>query len=85
MHLVANVQVFGRRQCWPDHALWRVAAEKRQGTKSREVEHRLCSKRYGDLLLAAASTVAASLPGCTVQMGRHGRSRECAKHFDEVL
>ena len=52
----AGVQVFGRRQSGPHHALWRPAPEKRQGTKSREIEHQSCSKRYGDLILAPAST-----------------------------
>ena len=38
LHLLTSalVQVFGRRQRGPNHALWRPAAEKRQGTKSRE-------------------------------------------------
>src|ERR1700722_4605580 len=31
------------------HALGRPASEKRQGTKSREVEHRRCGGHYGDL------------------------------------
>jgi len=31
------VQVFGRRDDEPIHALWWPAAKKRQGTKSREV------------------------------------------------
>ena len=35
-----NVQVFGRRNCGTIHALWRPAAEKRQGRKSRDVGHR---------------------------------------------
>jgi hypothetical protein len=43
--LVAHVQVFGRRQRRSHHALWRLAAEKRQGTKSRrEVVRWQCRK-----------------------------------------
>jgi hypothetical protein len=40
------------RDCRHDeaiHALRRPASEKRQGTKSREVGHRWCRGRYGDL------------------------------------
>ena len=40
------------RECRHDeaiHALRRPASEKRQGTKSREVGHRWCRGRYGDL------------------------------------
>jgi hypothetical protein len=33
----------------PLHALWRPAAEKRQGTKSRAMVQRRCRRRYGDL------------------------------------
>ena len=43
--------------CRSIHALRRPAAEKRQGTKSREVEHRRGSGRYGDLMLAPSSGV----------------------------
>jgi len=39
-------------ECRSTHALRWPAAEKRQGTKSREVEHRRGSGRYGDLMLA---------------------------------
>ena len=35
--MAACVQVFGRRDDEPIHALWRPASKKRQGTKSREV------------------------------------------------
>ena len=54
------------------------AAEKRQGTKSRGVEHRSGSKRYGDLMVAPPSVVDATLSGFQV----HGRPGECAGHFD---
>ncbi len=43
------VQVFGRRNADTIHALLRPASKKRQGTKSREVGHRRCRGRYGDL------------------------------------
>ncbi|MGA7806436.1 tyrosine-type recombinase/integrase [Bradyrhizobium sp.] len=58
------VQVFGRRHDEPFHALWRPASKKRQGTKSREVEHRRCSGRYGDLMAALSSMVDVPLPEC---------------------
>jgi hypothetical protein len=41
------VQVFSRRQEQPHHALRRAAAEKRQGTKSREVGHWLAASAMG--------------------------------------
>ena len=43
------VQVFGCRHDDAIHALRRPASEKRQGTKSREVGHRRCRGRYGEL------------------------------------
>ena len=42
-------QVFGCRHDDAIHALRRPASEKRQGTKSREVGHRRCRGRYGEL------------------------------------
>jgi hypothetical protein len=45
----AFVQVFGCRHDDAIHALRRPASEKRQGTKSREVGHRRCRGRYGEL------------------------------------
>jgi len=42
-------------------ALRRPASKKRQGTKSREVGHRLSSERYGDLILTPAVMVGAML------------------------
>src|SRR6266436_2001853 len=39
----------------------RRASKKRQGTKSREVGHRLSSERYGDLILTPAVMVGAML------------------------
>ena len=49
VHESVLVLVFGRRHDEPFHALWRPASKKRQGTKSREVGHRRCRGRYGDL------------------------------------
>ena len=49
---VADCGGFRLPECRSIHALRRPAAEKRQGTKSREVEHRWCNGRYGDLMLA---------------------------------
>ena len=49
------VQVFGRRDYGLTTDLRRPAAEKRQGTKSREVGHRWCNGRYGDLMAAPIS------------------------------
>ena len=43
--------------------LSRPASKKRQGTKSREVGHRLGSGRYGDLMSAPTLMVGATLPG----------------------
>jgi hypothetical protein len=48
-HESESVQVFGCRLDEAIHALRRPASEKRQGTKSREVGHRRCRGRYGDL------------------------------------
>jgi hypothetical protein len=42
-------------------ALGRPASKKRQGTKSREVGHRLSSEHYGDLILTQAVMVGAML------------------------
>jgi hypothetical protein len=60
----ASVKVFGCRDGWPIHALGRPAAEKRQGTKSREVEHRRGSGRYGDLMPTPISGVDVMLVEC---------------------
>ena len=57
----ACVQVFGRRHDVPVRSLMRPAPEKRQGTKSREVEQRRGREHYGDLMLALASMVGATL------------------------
>ena len=49
------VEVFGCRHAETIPTLRRPASEKRQGTKSREVEHRRGRGRYGDLMLSAHS------------------------------
>jgi len=54
---VASCGGFRLPGCRSIHALRRPAAEKRQGTKSREVEHRQGSGRYGDLMLVPSSGV----------------------------
>ena len=54
-HVAAFVQVFSRRQRKSHHALRRPAAEKRQGTKSREVGHWLAASPMGILISAPTS------------------------------
>jgi hypothetical protein len=56
----APVQVFGRRDDGPIHALGRPASEKRQGTKSRAVGHWQGSERYEDCISAIAKPTAES-------------------------
>src|SRR6516162_10749033 len=51
----AIVQVFSRRQRQSHRALRRPAAEKRQGTKSREVGHWLAASPMGILISAPTS------------------------------
>ena len=51
----ALVQVFGRRNVEPIHALVRPASEKRQGTKSRWAGHWRCRGLYGELSGASGS------------------------------
>src|SRR5712671_8204603 len=75
------VQVFGRRHEEPFHALWRPASKKRQGTKSREVGHRWCSGRYGDLMAAPSSRVDVTLTGCGRQICTLARSQACNRHL----
>ena len=49
-------EVFGRRDSTaPDHGLQVAGPKSSQGTKSREVEHRWCNGRYGDLMAAPIS------------------------------
>jgi len=47
--MTASVQVFGCRHAETILTLGEPASEKRQGRKSRDVGHRRCSGRYGDL------------------------------------
>ena len=49
MAMSARVQVFGCRHAETILTLGEPASEKRQGRKSRDVGHRRCSGRYGDL------------------------------------
>src|SRR5271163_4034035 len=51
----AIVEVFGCRHAETIPTLRRPASEKRQGTKSREVEHRRGRGRYGDCMLSPHS------------------------------
>jgi hypothetical protein len=51
----AIVQVFGRRNVEPIHALVRTASEKRQGMKSRWVGHWRCRGLYRELSGASGS------------------------------
>jgi hypothetical protein len=44
-----NILIYSARHDEAIYALRRPASEKRQGTKSREVGHRWCRGRYGDL------------------------------------
>ncbi len=75
------VQVFGRRDDEAIPALMRPAAEKRQGTKSREVGTGLGSERYGDLMLAPTSMVKPTLAGCDLHVCMQARSGTCSGHF----
>ncbi len=75
------VLVFGRRDHGSLHTMRSPAAEKRQGTKSREVRHRPGSGGYGDLMPAPMSMMD-GMPG---RRQRHictcARSGECCRHF----
>jgi hypothetical protein len=75
------VQVFGRRDDEAIPALMRPAAEKRQGTKSREVGYGLDSERYGDLMLAPIWMVEVTLVGCDLHVCAQARSGTCSEHF----
>jgi hypothetical protein len=57
------------------------ASKKRQGTKSREVGHRLGSERYGDLMPAPTSMVDATLVGCELHVCTQARSGACDRHL----
>ena len=51
------------------------ASKKRQGTKSREVWHRLGSGRYGDLIRAPSSVVNVTQGGWDLRMGAQATPR----------
>jgi len=51
------------------------ASKKRQGTKSREVWHRLGSGRYGDLMRAPSSVVNVTQGGWDLRMGAQATPR----------
>jgi hypothetical protein len=53
----------------------RPASKKRQGTKSREVSHRLSNERYGNLVLTPAVMVGAILA--------QGDLEGCARRLEE--
>ena len=62
-------------------ALRRPASKKRQGTKSREVGHRLSSGRYGDLMLTSAVMVGALLARGYLDGCAQGSLEECNGHL----
>ncbi len=74
-------KVFGHRHDEPFHALWRPASKKRQGTKSREVGHRWCNGRYGDLMAAPSSRVDVTPTGCGRRICTLARSQACNRHL----
>ena len=61
----AVVQVFGCRDAETILTLGAPASEKRQGTKSREVGHRRCRGRYGDLTAVRDLSAGYFFEGCT--------------------
>ncbi len=65
----------------PIHALRQPAAEKRHGTKSREVGHRRGSGRYGDLMPAPSSMVDVMPTGCGWQICTLARLEGCNMHL----
>ncbi len=58
------------------------AAEKRQGTKSREVGRWLSRGGYEDLMLAQSSMIQVRLTGLELCVA-DGRSAECGRRFGE--
>jgi hypothetical protein len=61
-----------------------LASKKRQGTKSRKVWHRPCSKSYGDLMLAENSMMGVTAAGCELRIGAQARLGPCKVHFNVV-
>jgi hypothetical protein len=62
----------------------RPAAEKRQGTKSREVGHRLSSERYGELNLARAVMVAVMVDAMLAQDDLFGCNGHLGRRMDRI-
>jgi hypothetical protein len=73
MKIALPYKVFGRRNDETLRLLSKAASKKRQGTKSREVGHRPCSERYGDLMPAPSSVVEVMLTGIDLRVSRYGR------------
>ena len=74
--------------CRSIHVLRGPAAEKRQGTKSREVGHRWCNGRYGDLMAAPISMLDVTPTGrgrgiCT-QAGLEAWNRHLGKRSERI-
>jgi hypothetical protein len=69
------VQVFGCRHDETHRLLSWPASKKRQGTKSREVWHRLGSGRYGDLIRAPTSAVKIRQGGWDLRMDAQATPR----------
>ena len=65
----------------PVHMLRRPASKKRQGTKSREVGHRRCSGRYGDLMAAPSSMMDVTPTGLRPACLHWARLEECNRHL----
>src|SRR6516165_3624352 len=63
----------------------RAAAEKRQGTKSREVGHWPSSERYEDLMRAPSAMIDGTLTGFDFFVCRYGRSAGCRRPFGRCL
>ena len=80
-HMSARVLVFGCRHDVAIRALRWPATEKRQGTKSREIEDRLNSERYEDLMRAPSSMIGVTLTGFELFVCRYGRSVGCRGPF----
>ena len=79
------VQVFGGRHDERFDALWRPASKKRQGTQSREVGHRSCNGRYGDLMAVPSSSVDVTSTGCGRRICTQARLEACNRHIGKRL
>ena len=85
LHWSAYVLVFGRRDHGSLHTTRKPAAEKRQGTKSREIGHRLSRERYEDLMRALSLMVEVTLTGFDLFVCRYGRSAGWRRSFGKCL